>query len=414
VYARLSEYNTSLKYLNEAELLAKKINSEQILLATYASKVFLYKKQRRPEEALAYAELYQKLKDKSRDASLTNRILSLQSQYELITKNQQIQLLQQEKSLQQKDIEVAEAKVRQQRLIISYGVIGLFLVIGTAAILYRSNEKIRSLNKQIYEQKEEISAQAEELMESSQAISKINESLELKVKERTSELQQAYKELDTFFYRSSHDFRRPLTTFMGLSEVAKVTVKDSNALELFSKVNETARSLDKMLSKLQSISDMGSQQLIYKEVFIKEIFENECVEYSYEINTRGIKTYIEADIKTPFYSYPALIRIAVSNLIENAIYFCQPANPYIKLSAVQKADVLELSVEDNGQGIAEEYIPRIFEMYFRGNENSKGNGLGLYIVKKVVEKLKGQLSVSSHQFKGTTVTVTLPWVGPPS
>jgi len=60
---------------------------------------------------------------------------------------------------------------------------------------------------------------------------------------------------------------------MGLAEVAKITIKDESALELFRKVDETARNLDKMLVKLQSISDVGSQELIFKEVLLREIFE---------------------------------------------------------------------------------------------------------------------------------------------
>jgi signal transduction histidine kinase len=67
-----------------------------------------------------------------------------------------------------------------------------------------------------------------------------------------------------------------------------------------------------------------------------------------------------------------------------------------------------LTFEDNGQGIDELYLQRIFEMYFRANEKSKGNGLGLYIVKKIVDKLRGTVSVKSQFGKGTLITVTLP------
>ncbi len=83
--------------------------------------------------------------------------------------------------------------------------------------LTEANLILVELNKAIAEQKEEIQSQSEELTESNQAIYDINQNLEQIIKERTAELVQAYKELDTFFYRASHDFRRPLTTFMGLA-----------------------------------------------------------------------------------------------------------------------------------------------------------------------------------------------------
>jgi signal transduction histidine kinase len=67
-----------------------------------------------------------------------------------------------------------------------------------------------------------------------------------------------------------------------------------------------------------------------------------------------------------------------------------------------------LEVEDNGQGIGEQYQPMIFDMYFRGNDRSKGNGLGLYIVKKAVEKLNGTVSFTSSFGQGTVFSIDLP------
>src|SRR5690606_41634466 len=104
--------------------------------------------------------------------------------------------------------------------------------------------------------KEELQAKSEELQYAYETIARSNRELERKVNERTSALTEAYRELDTFFYRASHDFRRPLTTFLGLAELATTTLKDARAGELCDKVRETAINLDKMLFKLQSISDL--------------------------------------------------------------------------------------------------------------------------------------------------------------
>ncbi|MGC4022415.1 MAG: ATP-binding protein [Cyclobacteriaceae bacterium] len=71
-------------------------------------------------------------------------------------------------------------------------------------------------------------------------------------------------------------------------------------------------------------------------------------------------------------------------------------------------DEVELRVADNGQGIDNNYLPRVYEMYFRANEKSTGNGLGLYIVKKMVEKLQGKIHIESEMGRGTTVTIHLP------
>ena len=274
--------------------------------------------------------------------------------------------------------------------------------------LSEANVQFVFLNNELSIKQKELKTQAEELQESYEIISELNGSLEQKVDERTKEMKQAYKELDTFFYRSSHDFRRPLTTFMGLSEVAKITVKDKSALDLFEKVKETAVNLDRMLIKLQSISDVGAHQFVYREVSMQHVFESACDTYSEAIEQFGIRISINVgDIKT-FLSYPAFLKIIVENLVENAIQFRGRIDSYISLRAIEKYGGVEISIQDNGQGVEKEYQDRLFDMFFRGNEQSKGNGLGLYIVKKAIGKLGGTLHLDSIFGEGMTISIWIP------
>jgi signal transduction histidine kinase len=269
-------------------------------------------------------------------------------------------------------------------------------------------EELKTINNDLEEKRNEIEAQAEELREANETISTINQHLEEKVSERTEQLKQAYIELDTFFYRSSHDFRRPITTFIGLAEVAKITSKDEATLELFSKVKDTALSLDRMIRKLQTISDVGAQKMVYKEILVRELIGNILDNYSDEINTLKIKVVEEIDLKDSFKSYGALIHVILENLIENAIQFATPLNPYLKIRATSTSKFVILQVEDNGQAIPEEYHSRIFDMYLRSSISSKGNGLGLYIVKKAIQKLEGTIRFVTKPNEGTCFTVELP------
>lgn len=82
--------------------------------------------------------------------------------------------------------------------------------------------------------------------------------------------------------------------------------------------------------------------------------------------------------------------------------------PIILLKAYQKENLLIIEVTDNGQGIEPELTSRVFDMYFRGSENSKGNGLGLYIVKKAADKLQAIVRLESEVGKRTTVTIAFP------
>jgi signal transduction histidine kinase len=368
----------------------------------------LYEAQGKYKLAYESQKRFQEINDSIYSEGSAVKLSELQALYQLDKKDQEIKLLNQDKQIKDDQLKLQQGQIRQQRFVIISGIAMFLLVCFIAYKTYGYNQSIRKANFSIIEQKEEIQSQSEEISEAYNTISEINRNLELKIEERTAALRQAYKELDTFFYRSSHDFRRPLTTFMGLAEVAKITVKDQNALELFAKVKETANNLDKMLVKLQSISDVGAQQLVYKEVMLKEIFDNVCDAFNEQLVSKNIRTSSEINLSDTFFSYPAMIKIIIDNLVENAISFSSTHDPFIKLKVHQQNARVIMEFIDNGQGIEQQYHERIFEMYFRGNEQSKGNGLGLFIVKKSVEKLGGKVTLTSEYMKGSTVTITLP------
>jgi len=430
-------------YLDEARRLAVErgsavgLRDNEKLFAEY------YRAKGDHARALGHYERYMSLTDSIFTQQNSAKIAEMSALYELEKKERAIQQLSQKNESNENEIQLQKTQISLQRSYLTFSVAGLLLLSIMAYLFFlnarfksKANQELKRLNTEIQEQKEEIQAQseelteansslialnneliekteevqaqAEELRETNQMIKEINRDLDDIVTKRTSQLQEAFKELDTFFYRSSHDFRRPLTTFMGLAEVAKITLKDPTALELFAKVSETAFSLDKMLIKLQSISDVGAQQMIFREVWVKEIFDSVCDSFREDIQKHQIKVRSQADLPTPFISYPVMVRIIVENLVENAIHFCLTEDPYIYLRAYQKDEQMIIEVEDNGQGIPAAYTGKVFEMYFRGNERSKGNGLGLYIVKKAVSKLNGQLALVSQVGKGSRFIITLP------
>jgi signal transduction histidine kinase len=433
---RLKNFKQAATYLTRAEALARKLKSGNILIDVFRNRRDLLLAQQKYREASEYGLHYDALKDSIFSLNLTDRVSNLQNIFQLEQKENAITILNQQQELQSRKIQIQEAKLSQQRGIILIGSIGAVILLVIAYIIYRYYSHVKGLNKQLHErseeiqaqadaltkandflsklnietqeQKEEIQAQAEELTESNNIISGINATLEERIEQRTSELKQAYKELDTFFYRSSHDFRRPLTTFMGLAEVAKITLRDQSALDLFEKVNETARNLDKMLMKLQSISDLGVQELVQKEIFFEEFLKHECGFFDQDLLRKNIRVEVNIAKNLSFYSYPALVKIILNNLIENAISFCKSQDAFIRFTANPKGNNVLIEIEDNGYGIPPEYLNRVFEMYFRAHESSKGNGLGLYIAKKAVDKLKGTISIQSEVGNGTTVSILFP------
>lgn len=438
VYTKLNDFAQATLFLDKAEAKSRSIKSGTLLLNVYRAKRHLLQQQGNLRQALSYSFLFEEIKDSVNSAAVNNRILWLQSVYEMDKQTQEIQLLNQQKQAQQDQITIQTGQIRQQRMVIASVAIGSIFLGALAFVSYQyfkktkklniklqeqneeittqteelaeSNSTLLDLNKSLSDKQNEIEAQTEELRESHSMIAQLNQNLEIKVNERTSQLQQAYKELDTFFYRSSHDFRRPLTTFMGLAEVARITLKEKEAIELFAKVEETAVNLDRMLIKLQSISDVEADQIAVKGVSIKSIFENVLHAYRQNLAEHGIRAEINVLNDRIIKSYPAYLKTIMENLVENAIHFRSYDKPFIRLEAIINQQNLVIKVTDNGAGIDEAYINMVFDMFFRGSERSKGNGLGLYIAKKAVEKMNGHIHVENNDTDGCTFTVELPLI----
>ncbi|HNC32048.1 MAG TPA: ATP-binding protein, partial [Cyclobacteriaceae bacterium] len=111
----------------------------------------------------------------------------------------------------------------------------------------------------------------------------------------------------------------------------------------------------------------------------------------------------------PFYSDGARLLVIITSLLSNAMVFKSPVGPNtVMTEVITTDDRATISVRDNGIGMPPHVLSRIYDMFYRGHEKSRGAGLGLYIVKEIVTKLKGSIMVTSQEQEGTTVTVTLP------
>jgi signal transduction histidine kinase/tetratricopeptide (TPR) repeat protein len=408
VYTYLKKYDSAAQYLTVAEQIGKETGSIELKMENCFYWSEFYENQGKAKEALYWHKRYAALNDSVYFENSATKLAEMQALYQAEQKDREITLLNQEKLLQRNQIQLQEARINLQSYVIVFAIIGFVLVSLLAYKTYRYNKEMRFANYEIVHQKEEIQNQAEELRKAYGIIAESHRVLERKVEERTSALREAYKELDTFFYRASHDFRRPLTTFLGLVEVANITVQEPEARELFNKVKETAVNLDRMLLKLQSISDVGSEELYYGEVSLPSLFRDVLSQFAGEIEERNIRIETQTELTTGFYSYPAMVRMVIENLVENSINFCRYKNAFISLRALKSGNNVIVEVVDNGDGIDPKYQDRIFDMYYRANDRSKGNGLGLYLIKKACEKLKCRILFSSHPDDGTYFRLLFP------
>ncbi len=224
------------------------------------------------------------------------------------------------------------------------------------------------------------------------------------------ELRKKNNDLNVFFYKTAHDFKTPIASMQGLLECYS---KDDNIEELLHYIRLCVKNLSTIVSRVSQLSVIQQQKVITAEINCKEQLERLLRELENENPTFSeieIRKNIESE---KMVSELFLLNSILKNLIDNGIKYAdtEKNNPFISISIREDAGMYELIVKDNGQGIPQDIQEKIFDMFYRGNDKSKGAGLGLYIVKSAVEKLNGTISVKSGLKEGSEFTVLLPVPG---
>ncbi len=233
-------------------------------------------------------------------------------------------------------------------------------------------------------------------------------------KQLIDDLKASNKELDTFLYRSAHDLKRPLTTMLGLTQLASMSVDDPSSLDLFHKVEETAKGMNALLKKLYMVNDLKLKENEVCTVEIKELLDRIWRDFAESwVNTDSKLDYTIAEDASRFECNTVLLDNILFNLIENAIVFASNERALrVNIRVHREEDFLFLEISDNGIGIEERFLPEVFDMYFVASENTHGNGLGLYVVKRSAEQMNGSVLLSSEVGKGTTVSLQFPFFSP--
>lgn len=233
--------------------------------------------------------------------------------------------------------------------------------------------------------------------------------LEAKVQREKREIIEAKNdELDSFFYRVSHDLKGPISSLQGLYNLVKLDVTDPVALPYFEMYRSQVNRIHSIVMGLINLTQMKHLEAKKEQIEFYSLV-NECIaSYSYLENFKRIKFIIEIQDGIEFFSEWTIVNTILQNLIENAIKYSSTVNPFVKIQVIQAEELLKIVVEDNGHGIDEVHQSKIFDMFYRANLGAKGSGLGLYILKRAVERLNGKIELKSQLHKGSVFTVTLP------
>ena len=259
----------------------------------------------------------------------------------------------------------------------------------------------------------------EELVRTEELLKEANNDLEEQVLKRTAELQRKNTQLerinadlDNFIYTASHDLKVPIVNLEGLLILLnkkltdKLPEKDQNLL------NMMQTSIERFKTTIQDLSDVTKMQKDLDEE-VKEIIQlPEIVEDVqkdiYQLiaeNNATVHTFFEVK-EVPFDRKN--LRSIIYNLLTNAIkYRADERDPVVTIQTKRVNRGIQLSVSDNGEGIPEHQYEKIFSLFKRLHKKVEGSGMGLYIVKRIIENNGGQIEVKSEVGKGTTFNIFL-------
>lgn len=233
---------------------------------------------------------------------------------------------------------------------------------------------------------------------------------EIELEASNDALRKANQELDRFVYSASHDLRAPLTSVLGLVELSK-NEQPVEALAYYLDLMEVSlHKLDNFIRDIVHYSRNSRMGLSTKKIEFKELIEEGIAQHNFMEHAHRIETIIEITGAEVFYSDESRLKIIINNMISNAFRYADPSksDPYLHITAAISAEKAVLSFMDNGIGISEEHLQKVFEMFYRATTASKGSGIGLFIAKECVDKLQGTIDVQSKERKGTTFIITLP------
>lgn len=412
VYKRMAQYDSAIYHLQIDVVLSKTHRQWQSLVNSYLSLAEIAEKQSDRRTANAYydsigallerhpalyaldylkkqseinyrrgdykasATYYRKFlakKDSLDRLEVAKNLRLLQSQYEFDSKLAELTVMRKDNQLKEKELVV------QRGLL--FGSVSTMLLL--SLLIYMVGRR--------YNQKRRVARM-----------------LEQQISERTRELTALNEELDTFLYRASHDFRGPLATLIGLNRVGELTLRDPEAIELMAKVGEVATVMDRMLDKIAAIHIINREELNLQVVDLHAVCDEILLRLKPRLGEASMVNEVPRNLL--LVTDEKLLGIALENVVENALKFRRYDGLHtVSVSAGVAGNETTIVVSDTGKGIAPQFYGRIFLPFVRA-DREKGNGLGLFLARKCVEKLGGKVSFTSEVGVGSVFTIVVPLV----
>lgn len=234
--------------------------------------------------------------------------------------------------------------------------------------------------------------------------------LEGRVRERTAQLEDTIKELHAFTYSIAHDLRAPLRHIHGYSQMLSAGAADASSGDYARRIMAATEGMDALIKDLLAYSRLTLEDIPLAPVPLDAVLARVKAALENELAARGARLEIEGPLPLVL-AHETTLAQAVSNLVGNALKFtASGVKPRVTVKAEARGDRARLWIEDNGIGIAPAHQERIFGVFERLNrsEDYPGTGIGLAIVRRALERMKGSTGVVSVAGQGSRFWIELP------
>lgn len=371
----------SIRINNEIGNLSWQVRAHDLLAV-------LYLENKQPEKAAVELQKVSRYKDDLYNSEKNGQIQEMQSLHELEAKEKTIQLLEQDFSLKQQQVNTQRLFVGFLLITVLFLVLLVFVLTRLRSVQIKTNQNLASKNFAIEQQKVAIQLQAEELMRLDQIKTKL-------------------------FSVISHDLRGPISNLQALLDMFTQKLMTADEFitmsgKLKENLNLTQRALEDLLS--WSLSQMGGIKTERKRIEITESLKEAARLMEEAALRKNIQLIKEFASPMSVWADANQLQVILRNLIHNAIKFSS-FNSQIDITAVRDNMFCQISIKDYGIGMSEEEIETLLgsNTYFSktGTEQEKGTGLGLMLCKEFINRNGGEISIKSTLGQGTEVSFTL-------
>jgi signal transduction histidine kinase/CheY-like chemotaxis protein len=255
------------------------------------------------------------------------------------------------------------------------------------------------------------------LEEAQQSLMLLNSDLEERVKRRTEDINKKNKELkrinadlDNFIYTASHDLKAPISNIEGLVHALDdPCYKDKESAHVIQLINESIERFKKVINELTDVAKAQSEVMSDIELISIENMTDAVKEDIGDLIEKNNASFEEdfSEVSEVKFSKKNF-RSILYNLISNAVKYCSPKRkPVVKIKTKKVTNGILLTVEDNGLGIKEEDKEKVFSMFKRLHTHVEGTGIGMSLVKRIVDNVGGKIEIESAIDQGTKFKVFL-------